>query len=546
MKQIEYKFGPFTLSPSERRLRRGRREVDIDSTQFDLLLFLVENAGQVVSKDAMIAKVWDGQIVEESTIFMAVCRLRRTLKTGAQKETVYVRTAPKKGYCFVCPVKESSVEAEPTEAKESLHLAHFNPPPSPPVNISRQLEHLTVVIGLLGAQISTVATLLQESLASSRDTRFTMDSLNEQMSADFFFDLAEAAGQRLVGAEQNTWFDRLEAEHENLCAALDYYGKTDSTATRELELAILLGRFWDTHGYWSLGREVLERALARQHPGSPDLRAKGLAWLGFLAYCQSDYTNATKSLTESIKITREIGDQECLAFALHSLGWVAEGQGQYQEARGLFTESLNAAQKAKADLIIGQAYRGLGSVVGSEGDHLSAKNYYLKSLRKREELQDLRGYGATLNNLGTVALAQGNFAEAHTMHERSLSLSQGGGNRCEVSNCYFNLGVVEEAAGQFQAAGRYFEKSLSLRQEIGDRRGVAKAMEAIGKMREAVGKTKDAARIFGAADALRSSIAAPLSPAEQGQYGHVLTSIKKKFPSDWKEGGQQSVNDVIA
>ena len=376
-------------------------------------------------------------------------------------------------------------------------------------------------------------------------------SMEESLSitrkhADYYFNLAEQASQKLLGAEQNAWLDRLEAEHDNLRAALDYYGHQESTESEELKLAVFLSRFWDIRGYRSEGRAKLQRALKRQQPGASSLIANGLAWLGLLSYKQDDYQCAEQLLSESLTMSQGVGDQECQAFSLSALGLVAEAQGNYREAKALFIASLESSQEANADWLIGWAFSELGIVAEQEGDLGSATKFYLKSLSKREEIQDLRGIAASLNCLGGIARREGDYSQARLYHEKSLALRQSMGNKGAIAICYFKLGLLEEAVGQHQASCHYFQKCLSLRCELGDRGGMARAMEGIARIAGTISNGEDAARIFGAAEALRLHLAVSLSPAEQQHYGQFIFSVKERFPSEWSGGSKWSTDEAIA
>ena len=91
---------------------------------------------------------------------------------------------------------------------------------------------------------------------------------------DWYLDLAERADPRLRGPEQVTWLERLEAEHDNLRAALTYSMTEAGGAEAMLRLAGALHWFWFLHGHWSEGRTWLERALTREHEVPRALRPK--------------------------------------------------------------------------------------------------------------------------------------------------------------------------------------------------------------------------------------------------------------------------------
>jgi tetratricopeptide (TPR) repeat protein len=361
--------------------------------------------------------------------------------------------------------------------------------------------------------------------------------------AERFFDLTNTAHQKLLGAEQNTWLERLDYERDNLLATLDFYRKHNPA--KELEMAVSLGQFWYLHGYWAEGKEILQNTIKRQPPGKSSLKAQGLAWIGYLSLRLDDYRTAKLSLLESIQMSRDIDDKECLAFSLHSLGFVTEAEGDYERAKALFKESIQAGEEAKSSWLVGEAFCGLGIIAEIQGDYPAAKEYYSKYLAKSEDIEDLRGLASALNCLGAVAREQGSYSEARHLHEKSLALRQGMGNKNGMAYCQHDLGLLEETIGNHREACRSFQKSLTLCRETGNKLWTIRNLESIGKMTHTTGKGEDAALIYGAADALRTSIAAPLTPAESAKHGEIITSVKQQFSAQWQEGSEWSLDAAI-
>ena len=97
--------------------------------------------------------------------------------------------------------------------------------------------------------------------------------------AEYFLTLAEEAYPELRGPDQLQWLERLEAEHDNMRAALSW-----ALERKEVEVALRLGGalwwFWWMRGYHSEGRRWLEEALAIEGRGSPEVRAMALAGVG--------------------------------------------------------------------------------------------------------------------------------------------------------------------------------------------------------------------------------------------------------------------------
>jgi DNA-binding winged helix-turn-helix (wHTH) protein/TolB-like protein/tetratricopeptide (TPR) repeat protein len=104
-KQSFYEYGPFRLDPAEHRLTRNGIAVPLAPKAFDLLLFLVQNQGRLLSKEQIMETLWPGSFVEEANLTVSISVLRKVLgeKEGNLR---YIETIPKKGYRFIASVRE--------------------------------------------------------------------------------------------------------------------------------------------------------------------------------------------------------------------------------------------------------------------------------------------------------------------------------------------------------------------------------------------------------------------------------------------------------
>lgn len=97
-----YGFGPFVLDVADRSLKRDGAAIPLTPKQFDLLVALVESAGRLVEKDALLQRVWPDVAVEEGNLTKGVFSLRQVLDRDAPGR--YIETIPKRGYRFTSPV----------------------------------------------------------------------------------------------------------------------------------------------------------------------------------------------------------------------------------------------------------------------------------------------------------------------------------------------------------------------------------------------------------------------------------------------------------
>jgi DNA-binding winged helix-turn-helix (wHTH) protein len=97
-------FGPFSLLAERRLLLEGDRPVRLGSRAFDILVFLIERAGEVVGKEQLIARAWPQTRVEEANLKIQLSALRRALGDG-QGAHRFIVTVPGRGYSFVAPTR---------------------------------------------------------------------------------------------------------------------------------------------------------------------------------------------------------------------------------------------------------------------------------------------------------------------------------------------------------------------------------------------------------------------------------------------------------
>ncbi|MCI0390721.1 MAG: transcriptional regulator [Acidobacteria bacterium] len=91
-----YEFDAFRLDPTERLLRRDGSPVQLTPKMFDILLFLVERCGQLVSKDELMRAVWPDTFVEDANLTVNISSLRKALGEAADGRQ-YIETVQRRG-----------------------------------------------------------------------------------------------------------------------------------------------------------------------------------------------------------------------------------------------------------------------------------------------------------------------------------------------------------------------------------------------------------------------------------------------------------------
>lgn len=132
-----YTFGPYRLEQAQWRLRKGDEVIALPPKALALLILLVEQAGHMVTKGDILAKVWDGAFVEEGNVAFYVAMLRKTLDDPSG--TTYIETIRTRGYRFVAPVSVFSDSATVYEPPALLL------PPSPLKSVADEVAGLVGV-----------------------------------------------------------------------------------------------------------------------------------------------------------------------------------------------------------------------------------------------------------------------------------------------------------------------------------------------------------------------------------------------------------------
>ena len=117
-----YRFHGFELDVDRLELRSDGEPVSVEPQVFSLLLFLIENRDRVISKDELIASVWNGRIVSDATLNSRVNSLRRAVGDTGKSQQI-IKTYPRRGFRFAAAL-ESSRPVGQTQKTKNLPRDH--------------------------------------------------------------------------------------------------------------------------------------------------------------------------------------------------------------------------------------------------------------------------------------------------------------------------------------------------------------------------------------------------------------------------------------
>ena len=404
---------------------------------------------------------------------------------------------------------------------------------------------------------------------------------------DFFLAVAEEAEPELRGPEQKDWFERLDADHANLRAALErslVTGEADSA----LRLTGALWWFWSVRGYHTEGRSWLNRALTAGVDSPPSLRIDPLIGAGLLAYLQGDYQEAIEPSEEALALSREAADSRGVIFAQWNLGEVAINSGDVERAEIVYAEALAAARELGDPWLVAwclhgfvdlpqfdyettvasleeglQLFREVGDgnmaammtwylahTAGAVGDYEREAALYEQSLADSRELGYVFVEAVSLSGLGRVALHRGDPARALQLGEEALDMWRKLGGTPWIAGAVGLVGMAAEEQGDRDRAWVALREALTLNPWAG-------ALRAVATLELRTGRPERAARLLGSVDRIFEGLVigigfgGAISPSERSLFDGEVDMVREamdegSFEAAWAEGRAMSLEDAAA
>lgn len=350
------------------------------------------------------------------------------------------------------------------------------------------------------------------------------DTLRGQHLA-YFQDLAEAAEPHLRRARQIEWLDRLDAENENLRAAL-VWALTLPTAEATLRLAGALGAFWELRSYWLEGATWLDQALARDwDPASPlekQARARVLFWKAKFGNSLDKLDVMKASAESAIQLYEELKDRSGAAYARAVLANYLWRKAELQTSKELFEQCLEEFHRlgdAWGESYVRSRLKVVAASMGDLAGLLEREQEALDWARRsgdRERIATaLVGISYELLYLGRIDGMENHLREADQLF-REVDSSKGvnmvRGLRCEhlladgryseakenlrsyieyfrqvgdsnlVARGFLTLGLIEEMEGNPGGAVERVQKAVNLWKEIGSPEIVPLALAILARL----------------------------------------------------------------
>jgi len=349
--------------------------------------------------------------------------------------------------------------------------------------------------GQAGQVIDTLSSLVDSSLvrqeARSGEPRFRLlETIREyalqrlRQSADwpkahdryaaYFLALAEPTAAEMQGRGQLGWLDRLEAEHDNLWAAMSWL--VDGDIESAVRLFWVTWRFWWLHGHPAELAGFEEKFAADGEHLPPHQHALALTGAGFMLHANEDQAGAQMLFEQSLPLYRQSRDSLSVtmtATVLGVLGRIAALHGHEAEA----VEQLNQSQALLAEV-------GDGGLAGDE------------------RAQHMLTIALVHNFLGQIRLSQGDLDSATRQFREGLSVGRRASDRVSILISLYDLATSSQAGGELTGAAGFLHEGLSVAAEAGDETSVAYYLEGLAAVAGQQDNSQRAVRLLSAAAAM--------------------------------------------
>ena len=367
--------------------------------------------------------------------------------------------------------------------------------------------------------------------------------------AEWYLQLAERAQPFLTGAEQSAWLQRLEDDHDNLRASLDWFFEHDEPELA-LRLSGALWSFWYVHGHLTEARRWLRRALDAAPDEPTEARANALIGAGYLASEQGDVDEALRLLQAGLDCAKEVGDVAAAAnaAALYCgvLSDAPRGRADPRAAIVAGEEAVAFARAAGDDFVLGIALNNLGVAAHVLGEVERRDAYMEESLAVRRRIGDVSRIALALCNVASFALERGDIGRAASLYAEAAETASAIGDRRHVCFALDGLAWVAYREQRWQVAETHARESLRLARELGMPLHAVPPIFCLAGTAAAMGDPARAARLAAAAEFHHSLLTSqPLDVDSQA----VIESAKAACdPETWErasaEGRAMSLDEA--
>jgi predicted ATPase/transcriptional regulator with XRE-family HTH domain/tetratricopeptide (TPR) repeat protein len=304
---------------------------------------------------------------------------------------------------------------------------------------------------------------------------------------DWFLRFAERAKPELIGPDQVRWFDVLEAEHDNLRAALAWTVER-GPAILGLRLVGAVWRLWHVRDYLVEARDWLTRVLALPGAEEPTLaRAEVLIAASEIRFNLGERSGLFPLAEEARAIYQTLGNRRGVARAMFCLAGADE-----ERAEEMLGQALVVAHEADSAWDVGQIIQHLAKSAQLGGEYPLARHRMAEAVAIFRRVGDHRALAVSLVGLGKIACQAGDLTAAHTSLEEALTVSRVLRSDRRTSEILDTLGVLAWLEGDHERSQALLEEALALARRVAPPGEIGRVLFHLGALARAEADTAEA------------------------------------------------------
>jgi predicted ATPase/DNA-binding CsgD family transcriptional regulator len=328
--------------------------------------------------------------------------------------------------------------------------------------------------------------------------------------AQYFLDLGEKADPRLRRGGQQAWYLRLEAEHNNVRAALRWLLDNQETEPA-LRLAGALAYFWWLRGYHAEALQWLEEGLKLAPDADPAVRTRALLRAGLLLNYRGDLQRSKAVLDEALALAEARHDRADIAQSLTFLGLRSIFAGELEEGGRILRDALRQAEALAVDHQI---------------------------------------TGLAHSACGFLASVQGNFQEATAHDLAALASFLALGNQASATITRFHLALILPQSDDLRRAVQFLQEGLQTSAALQNRWLLRLGVEATVLLAGEGVDTEGRARLLGAGDMLVRATGSLYGNMERVS-GRSAAGLRaqlgqQKLAAAYREGRSLQFREIVA
>jgi predicted ATPase/class 3 adenylate cyclase len=311
--------------------------------------------------------------------------------------------------------------------------------------------------------LQTIRDFASERLEESGEAHLVRD---RHLQA--FIALAQEAQPHLFGPRRKEWLDRLEEDHDNFRAALDW-AVSSGDARSAMDLSAGVWRFWQMRGHLHEGRHRMDDVLAMPNSGEfPKERLAALEAAGGLAYWQGDMDVAQRFYDQCIELTRKQGDDRALANALYNAAFPrVVNRTAIVDAKPMLDEALPLFRKIGDETGVARVLWGIGNAFYFAKEFADARPVLEEAVALNRKLDDRFGLGWSIHTLGLVTFNLGDFQRARALWTEAIRLFAAAGDVPGIVLQLDNLSALARHDGDFRRAARLWGAASAFQESSG-------------------------------------------------------------------------------